>query len=477
MSKIRELYFKYKEQQTTYLTENVIRSLLIKVNNIDDSNKFFLCLDEECKNEELLIEMIKKVKNGIPYQYVINSSIFNQLDFYVDERVLIPRNETEELVLKTINLIEKTHRKVKNILDICTGSGCIAISLAKQFKDAKVVATDISESALEVARINNERLNTKVELIRGNLMYPLLNRGDKFDLIISNPPYIKSEETVDPMVLKYEPHLALFANPNTKYYHEIILSIPYILNDNGIAVFEIEDDMEDKLESIIKAVLPSSNYKFEKDMYGHQRFLFIEYMKEKKDLLEDPIRILRQGGVVCFPTETVMGLGIVFDNYDSYQRLNEIKNRPNDKPYTLMLDDWKKVGKYAHISILFEKLLEKCGEYPMTFLLKKKDVVPDYVTHGTDVIGVRVPNHAQICKLIEGVGKPLLVPSANKSGEKPALSSSEAKDIFNDEVDYYIEGSAIGGKPSTIIDLTSGEIKIIREGDLTLDIIKRRLEE
>ena len=181
-------------------------------------------------------------------------------------------------------------------------------------------------------------------------------------------------------------------------------------------------------------------------------------------------------GVVAFPTETVMGLGVIFDDFPAYLKLNDIKNRPNDKPYTMMLDSYVEISKYAQTSDIFSEIAEKCSDFPMTFLLKKKDVVPGFVTHDTDVIGVRVPNHPMIRKLIHLVGKPLLVPSANKSGDKPAINTDQTIGIFHDEVNYYIYGECIGGTPSTIIDLTDKEIKIIREGDLTLDEIKRRLE-
>ena len=476
MPTIREIYFQILNKKSTYLTENVIRSLLIKANEFKDANDLYLSFENECKNLDELKRMLDEVEEGKPYQYVIHSAEFLKHDFYVDERVLIPRNETEELVLKISEILNKKEDKSLNLLDVCTGSGCIAIVLDKMFDHINVSATDISNDALEVAKLNNQRLNANVKFYQGNLVDPLLKEGKKFDILVSNPPYIKSEETVDEMVLKYEPHLALFANPDIKFYCEMIIAIPYLINDGGLIAFEIEDDMEDKLKSIIEMYLPKSNYRFEKDLYGHTRFLFINYMKSEKESLKEPIEILRRGGIVCFPTETVMGLGVIYDNISAYTHLNEVKGRPEDKPYTLMLDDWKNAEKYAYLPSLFYELLDKCGDYPMTFLLKRKDNVQDYITHGTDIIGIRVPNHAQIKELIKGVGKPLLVPSANKSGEKPAMSSEEAKSIFKDEVDYYIEGKAIGGKPSTIIDISNGEIKIIREGELTLDEIKRRFD-
>lgn len=475
MATIREIYFKTLEKKSTYLTENVIRSLLIKANGIKFSVEFSLSLDKECQNENEYWSMVEQVESGIPYQYVIHSAEFCGEDFYVDERVLIPRNETEELVQKTIAKIKGNGLNKFNLLDVCTGSGCIAISLAKEFPDAHVVGTDISDDAIEVARLNNDRLKTNVIFKSGSIVDPVLYEDKKYDVLISNPPYIKSEETVDPQVLKHEPHLALFATPNTKFYQEMILAASSILNNNSLLAFEIDDGMEEALSDIIEKVIPLSTFEFEKDMYGHTRFLFIRYMEDRRNNLEKAAKILKDGGVVCFPTETVMGLGVIFDNISAYLRLNEIKCRPNDKPYTMMLDEWKNAENYAQTSDIFYEIVEKCADFPITFLLNKKPAIPGYVTHDTNVVGVRVPNHPMIRKLINLVGKPLLVPSANKSGDKPAINSDEARAIFGDEVDYYLEGECIGGVPSTIIDLTSKEIKIIREGDLTLDEIKRRL--
>ena len=477
MATLRQLYFEALKEESTRLTENVIRLVLMKVNDINEMTSFFLNMDKECKDEFLFWRMIDDIQKGKPYQYVANTSYFDNLVFYVDENVLIPRVETEELVSKTAIRIKKNNYGKFNLLDVCTGSGCIAISLANRFKDIKVVATDISDAAIKVAKLNNERLNSNVDFRIGSIIEPVLYTGEKFDVLISNPPYIKSKDTVDEMVLMNEPHLALFANPNTKFYQEMMLAAPCILNDGALLAFEIDDDMEEDLAKITKKALPSSDVIFEKDMYGHMRFMFINYHEDKRNNIEEAAKILRGGGVVCFPTETVMGLGVVFDNYGSYIRLNVIKDRPDDKPYTVMLDSYEKVQKYACISVRFKKIVAKCSDYPMTFLLNKKDSVPGFVTHDTKVIGVRVPNHPMIRRLIQLVGKPLLVPSANKSGNKPAVNSKEAQLIFNDEVNYYIHGECIGGKPSTIIDLTNKEIKIVREGDLTLEELNRRLAE
>ena len=186
--------------------------------------------------------------------------------------------------------------------------------------------------------------------------------------------------------------------------------------------------------------------------------------------------VLDNSGVVAFPTETVMGLGVYFDDYAAYQYLNKIKNRPEDKPYTLMLGSKEDIDKYAFVSKKAQMIIDAFMPGAITLLLKSKENIPGYVTHNTGVIGLRVPDMRVILEFINYCGKPLLVPSANKSGDKPALNSDEAKKIFGNEVGYIFEGSCPGGKPSTIVDLTGEEVKILREGPISLKDINRVLK-
>ena len=185
--------------------------------------------------------------------------------------------------------------------------------------------------------------------------------------------------------------------------------------------------------------------------------------------------VLDNSGVVAFPTETVMGLGILFDDYKAYEYLNKIKNRPGDKPYTLMLGSVSDIYLYAYVSDDAKKIIDAFMPGPITLLLKVKDTVPGYITHNTGIIGVRVPAMRDLLRFIKYCEKPLLVPSANKSGEKPAMNSEEVKTIFNDEVGYIFKGSCSGGVPSTIVDLSGEEVKILREGPISFDDIMQVL--
>lgn len=186
-------------------------------------------------------------------------------------------------------------------------------------------------------------------------------------------------------------------------------------------------------------------------------------------------KALENHGVIAFPTETVMGLGVFYDDFEAYNKLNKVKNRPEDKPYTMMLGDTKNIAKYAYVDDRANKIIDAFMPGSITVLLKAKANVPGYVTHNTGIIGIRVPSLEDIQDMLNKVGKPLLVPSANKSGEKPAFNSEEVKNIFEDELDYIVEGKCIGGVPSTLVDLTNDNIKILREGPISLDMILKAL--
>ncbi len=192
--------------------------------------------------------------------------------------------------------------------------------------------------------------------------------------------------------------------------------------------------------------------------------------------LERAKEVLDNHGVIAFPTETVMGLAVYYDDYDAYLKLNNIKRRPEDKPYTMMVKSLKEIEKYAYVDERTQKIMASFMPGPLTILLPAKDSVPTWVTHNSGIIGIRIPSNEIGLALLNALDKPILVPSANRSGENPALNSGETKKIFGDEVDFIIEGEANLDKPSTIIDLTGEEIKIVRPGPISIEEINEVLK-
>lgn len=223
--------------------------------------------------KENIDDAIKRYKNGEPVQYIIGDVNFYGNTIKVNKNVLIPRFETEELVEKTIKRIKNKFDKKINILDLCTGSGCIAITLKKEV-NSNVIASDISTSALEVAKENIKLNNVDIKLIESNLFS---NINDKFDCIISNPPYISYDEEIDDIVKNNEPNLALYAPNNGLYfYEEILKNIKNYLNDKFIIAFEIGYKQGNDLIKIADKYLNNVNILVEKDLQGRDRFLFIE---------------------------------------------------------------------------------------------------------------------------------------------------------------------------------------------------------
>jgi len=228
------------------------------------------------KEEEKQFEnALKRLKNSEPIQYIIGETDFYGLKFKVDKNVLIPRPETEELV----DWILKENPTSSSILDIGTGSGCIAISLAKNLKSSKVFAWDVSEKALETAKNNAEINKAKVEFQLKNILAEK-SAAEKFDIIVSNPPYVREleKEKMQENVLKHEPHLALFVENDDAllFYRKILKFAENNLTSNGKLYFEINEYLKEELE-ILLADFKIKNYFFRKDIFGKYRMLKVQF--------------------------------------------------------------------------------------------------------------------------------------------------------------------------------------------------------
>ena len=214
---------------------------------------------------------LKELKEGKPVQYIVGNVDFYNVNLLVNENVLIPRFETEYLIEKTINYAKELKEPL-DILDIGTGTGAIAISLAKNLS-CNVLATDISKKALEIAKKNAKRNNVKITFKQSDI---LKNIKGKFDIIISNPPYISKDEIIDPLVKNNEPHIALYADNNGLYfYEEILKNIKPYLKEKSIIAFEIGMTQSKAITTLVHTYLPNSIVKTEKDLTGKDRYIFI----------------------------------------------------------------------------------------------------------------------------------------------------------------------------------------------------------
>lgn len=224
-------------------------------------------------------EMVTKRNSGYPLQYMLNSQEFMGLKLYVEEDVLIPRSDTETLVEKIIKIAENAEYKdrVINILDIGTGSGAIAVSLAYYINSSNITAIDISETAIKVANINKKNLALEnLEIIKADLFADLNMGNKKFDIIVSNPPYIEKEE-IDKLqieVAQYEPRLALDGGNSGLIYYEKIKQIAEdIICQNGILSVEIGHNQAEAVSALFKDIKSVKKIEVDKDLYGKDRIV------------------------------------------------------------------------------------------------------------------------------------------------------------------------------------------------------------
>lgn len=220
--------------------------------------------------------ILEKLKIQIPIQYIIGTTHFYGLEFIVDENVLIPRPETEELVDWIVKLNSKLSKK-KNlkILDIGTGSGCIAVSLAKNIPNSEVFAIDVSEKVLAIAKKNAILNKVPVTFLHKNIL-ETKDLNQKFDIIVSNPPYVRNLEKAEikPNVLDNEPHLALFVPDNDPliFYKKIAELAAANLNPNGQLFFEINQYLGKETQELLEYI-GLKNIELRKDIYGNDRMI------------------------------------------------------------------------------------------------------------------------------------------------------------------------------------------------------------
>lgn len=268
---------------------------ILKDNNIDEAiikAKIVLCMVLKIEKEYIIIndskemakedeekyfQYINKLKNGIPLQYITNNQEFMKLNFFVDENVLIPRADTEILVEEVISLANDDKNK---ILDVCTGSGAIAVSLAKYIKNSNVMALDISKEALKIAEKNSFNNNVNIKLIESDLFNNL--EENDFDIIVSNPPYIR-ENVINELSIevKHEPKIALDGGKDGLDFYRKLSSESYkYLKEDGYLCLEIGYDQKNEVIEILKNEKKYKNIYSKKDLFGNDRIIIAQKVGE-----------------------------------------------------------------------------------------------------------------------------------------------------------------------------------------------------
>ncbi|SDI04529.1 release factor glutamine methyltransferase [Alteribacillus persepolensis] len=228
---------------------------------------------------ETYYEDIVAHSTGVPIQHRTGVEEFFGRTFHVSSDVLIPRPETEELVNGVIEWGRQRQHPL-TVCDIGTGSGAIAVTLALELRGVSVTAVDINEAALDTAKSNASLHGASVTFLQGDLVQPILQQNKRFDVIVSNPPYIPKAdwEQLDTLVKDHEPELALIGSDDDGLYcyRAIADKLPRVLKENGLAAFEVGENQAEQTAKILKEALPQAAVNIYRDINGKERMVFCE---------------------------------------------------------------------------------------------------------------------------------------------------------------------------------------------------------
>jgi len=397
---------------------------------------------------------------GEPLQYIEGIVQFASLELLCDDRALIPRPETEQLWEHTVARIGSA----QIVVDLCTGSGNLALVAKLQWPEARVLATDNSSDALALAAENGAHTGLAVEFLLGDLFEPLpyTLRG-RIDLLLANPPYLAAAEieSLPDEVRRHEPTSALLAG---EYGDEILARIaaeaPRWLAPDGLLACEISEFRSD----VAAALFADLGGVVENDLTGRPRFVFGRNTMSAVHL--DAYRALQESAVIGVPTDTVYGLAASVYSQEGVNRLYEIKQRAASKPLPVLAASLDQVAEIAVMDERARALVERDWPGDVTYIVRRKASLPAWIGDSSSMtVGVRIPAHGELLGLMRRTG-PLAVSSANRSGEPEAVDDSGARSQFGDRVAVYLPGIAPGGAPSAVVDITGATPQILRAGPM-----------
>ncbi len=278
MSSYNDLLNEYKK---VFNDKETLRAFLFELCNEYDINLYMEKDNEaDIRVEKRFIEGVDKLVKNEPLNYVLGYSYFYGYKFLVNENVLIPRFETEELVGLVLSKYDEYFKGQKiDLADVGTGSGAIAISLKKEEPNLNVYASDISLEALNVAKENASNNDADITFYQGSMLKPLIENDIKLDILVSNPPYIKQDEVLDPSVKDYEPHVALFGGDDgLKFYRMIFEDASKVLKEKSMLFFEMGYDQKENLTALAREYFSNGHIEVIKDINKKDRMLFISLL-------------------------------------------------------------------------------------------------------------------------------------------------------------------------------------------------------
>mgnify|MGYP002559880452 FL=1 len=279
---------KYREyvkegKEGLYKANQGEQAALLLMNELCENKGINLYISMEEEADEVIatdyLEGIHQMELGKPLSYVLGYECFYGYNFKVNEDVLIPRPETEELVGLVLSMFDDkfSDREHVSVFDVATGSGAIGITLNLEERKMDVIASDISMEALKVAKENNDALHANVSFICGSMLDPFVDRDLHCDILVCNPPYIPSEEKMEHSVVDYEPHVALFGGEDgLKFYRDVFEKAHLVLNEKAFLAFEMGYQQGEALTDLAKEYFKDATITVHKDMAEKDRMLTIE---------------------------------------------------------------------------------------------------------------------------------------------------------------------------------------------------------
>ena len=275
----RELIANAKKKiELVELENRAIYEFLMDILKCDRTK--LIMIEEDEVSEEVLDRFSEMLADYIfdykPIEYILGYTYFCGNKIYVNENTLIPRNETEEVVEEAIKVIN--NHKFSKVLDLASGSGAIAISVKNVLPHIEVKGSDISSGALKMARQNANSVGVNIEFVESDVLDEFIKKEEKFDMIISNPPYVSFDYVLPNKIIEHEPKLALYAKDNGLFYYKKIMEdAKKVLNPKGVIVFEIGYDQGVAIENLAKEVLSDYKIQIKKDISNNDRIVVIEF--------------------------------------------------------------------------------------------------------------------------------------------------------------------------------------------------------
>jgi len=441
-----------------------------------------------------------------PVAYLIGERAFYDLTFAVGPGALIPRPESEHLIEEALAWAREKSYETLRIADVGTGSGALAVTLARHLPQARVWAVDVSPQALQVAARNVERhgLWERVRLLQSNLLQGL--QGQTFDLIVANLPYIPSHEMpgLMPDVRDYEPHLALDGGPDgADLIRRLLSEALERLAAPGLLLLEIDPSQAEMLASLAQATWPDASVSVGRDLAGLSRWIKVRRDEEspmtavsdkraadaamvtrfltleEDDLPASPamdsaVEVLRAGEPLVFPTDTVYGIGCDLWSERAIAGLYAAKQRPTSMPIPVLVSDVEQVAQVTReLPEAFHELARRHWPGGVTLIVWRDARVPDILCAGGDTVAVRMPNDPIALALIARMGGVLAVTSANLSGQPAPTTAEAAQAQLDGRVPLILDaGVSPGGQASTIVNLTTRPPRLLRQGGVTLETLR-----